>query len=199
MPSTFYSGPGWEASSTPTLPRKVHIESNADTSILWPLGGSWDTLTNGEHPVLAFGLKANRNRCITGVVISYNSATEIAMLDVADKKIVKNYVVNIAGYTQAGTANAWQDLVTPGDPVFVDDDPAVAAAGAGVTLSFSPTNGGGANNPLAGYVFWCQDEYEDTAIGGPNTTQGLDQPAEIETTEVLTLCVMLVNDCGPVI
>jgi len=199
MPSEFYSGPGWQQSSTPSLPRKVHLEANDDTALIWPVGGNWDDLADGLHPVVAIGRKANRSRNITGVVMAYDDDTEIAMVDVADKKIVKAYVVNIAGYSEAGVANSWQNTVYPLDPVFVDDDASVYGAGAGVTLSFSPTNGAGSNNPLAGYVFWCQDEYADSEVGGPNTTQGLDQPAEDDTTEVLTLCVMLVNDCGPVI
>ncbi len=199
MPSEFYQGPDWQQSSTPSLPRKVHYQANDATALLWPVGGDWDTLADGKHPVLAVGRVANRNRCITGIVMGYDAETEIAMVDVADKKIVRAYVVNISGYASAGTADAWQNTVYPGDPVFVDDDAAVAAAGAGVTLSFSPVNGAGENNPLAGYVFWCQDEYADSGIGGPNTTQGLSQPAATDTTEVLTLCVMLVNDCGPVI
>jgi len=199
MSSEFYSGTDWQQSSTPSLPRKVHRQANDDTDLLWPQGGNWDALADGLHPVLAIGRKANRSRCITGVMMAYDSDTEIAMMDVADKKIVRAYVANIAGYSQAGTANSWQNTIYPGDPVFVDDDAAVYGAGAGVTLTFSPTNGAGENNPLAGYVFWCQDEYEDNDVGGPNTTQDINQPAADDTTEVLTLCVMIVNDCGPVI
>lgn len=198
MPSEFYSGPGWQQSSEPTLPRKVHLEANDDTALIWPVGGNWDDLADGLHPVVAIGRKANRPRNITGVVLAYHADTEIAMVDVADKKIVKAYVVNIASYSQAAAAT-WQNTVYPLDPVYVDDSAPVATAGAGATLSFSPTNASDANNPLAGYVFWCQDEYADVKVGGPNTTQGLDQPAATDTTEVLTLCVMLVNDCGPVI
>lgn len=200
MSSEFYSGPDWQQSSTPSLPRKVHLEANDDTALIWPVGTPQDDLADGLHPVVALGRVANRPRNITGVVMAYNSDTEIATVDVADKKIVRAYVVNANGYdTGTDEFNAWQNTVYPLDPVFVDDSAAVAAAGAGVTLSFSPTNDDDANNPLAGYVFWCQDEYADSGIGGPNTTQGINQPADDDTTEVLTLCVMLVNDCGPVV
>jgi hypothetical protein len=194
MSSTFYSGPGWQQSSEPILTRKVHIEDNDDVSILWPLGGSHDTLTDGEHPVLAFGPKANRPKHATGVVVSYDSDTEIAVVDFADKKIIKAYVANILTYDAGNDPATWLNAVQPGDPVYVDDN--AHAAGAGVTLSFSPAGLAGAANPLAGYVFWCQDEYKDSAIGGPNSTQGINQPAADDTTEALTLCVMQVNDYG---
>lgn len=195
MSSTFYSDTNWEQSSGPIVPRKMHYDANDATDILWPLGGAFDTLADGEHPVLAFGRKANRPNNITGVVISYNSDTGIAILNVADKFVDRNYVVNILSYSE-GAAAAWVNTVYPGDPVYVDDSAPVAAAGAGVTLSFSPLNASGAPNPLAGYVFWCQDEYADSGIGGPNATQQIDQPAETDTTEVLTLCIIIVNDSG---
>ena len=84
----------------------------------------------------------------------------------------------------------------PENPVYVDDSAVVAALDTGCTLSFSPLNGAAADNPLAGYVFWCQDEYADSGVGGPNATQQIDQPAAPNTSERLTLCVMQVNDAG---
>lgn len=195
MPDTFYSGPGWQQSSEPFLPVKVHKDANDDTAILWPVGGSFDTLTDGEHPVLAIGRKANRPKNAVGVMVSYDSDTEIAVMNVADKTIVKAYVANISAYSQEA-ASAWQNTVYPFDPVYVDDSAPVAALGAGVTLSFSHASAGSVENPLAGYVFWCQDEYADSGVGGANSTQGINQPAENDTSEALTLCVILVNDCG---
>lgn len=192
----FYNGPDWQQSSSPSLPRKWHLEDNDDTAIIWPVGSPHDDLADGLHPVVALGPKANRPRNVTGVVMAYNSDTEIATVDVADKKIVKAYVVNVSGYSDTDTPNAWINTVQPGDPVFVDDTADIGGAYDGVTLSFSAANDAGSDNPLAGYVIWCQDEYADSGVGGPNTTQGLDQPASDDTTEVLTLCVMLVNDCG---
>jgi hypothetical protein len=175
--------------------RNVHIESNDDTSILWPMGGTFDTLTDGEHPVLAFGRAANRPANAVGVVISYNSDTEIAVLNMADKIVVRAYVANINGYA-VGAANSWQNTVYPGDPVYVDDSDDLSTLDTGCTLSFSDLNEDDAANPLAGYVFWCQDEYEDQGVGGANTTQGVNQPAEVDTSERLTLCVLLTNEFG---
>jgi len=196
MPDTFYSGPGWQQSSEPYVTRKVHLDANDDTDIVWPEGGNWDTLTDGEHPILAIGRKANRPKNITGVVVSYDSATDIATFNLADKYISKQYVANISGYDGQQAANAWQNTVYPGDPVYVDDSNPIFALGIGVTLSFAHTNGAGSENPLAGYVWWCQDEFADSGVAGPNSTQGINQPAESDTSEVLTLCVMQVNDHG---
>jgi len=193
---TFYSGPSWQQSSEPVVTRKVHMEDDDSTALVWPEDGNWDSLTDGEHPVLAIGRKANRPRNITGTVISYDSATDIATFNVADKHIVRAYVANINGYSQAGTANSWQNTIHPGDPVYVDDDASLYGLSTGCTLSFSTTNGAGSNNPQAGYVWWCQDEYDDVGVGGPNTSQGINQPAETDTSELMTLCVMIVNDHG---
>lgn len=198
MPATFYSGPTWEQSSGPIVSRKVHMDDGADspTALVWPEGGSWATLTAGEHPILAIGRKANRPYNITGVVMTFDSKTDTAQFNVADKVISRQYVINVTRYDAQNDADTWQNTVYPMDPVFVDDSAAVAAAGAGVTLSFSPLNDAEEANPLAGYVFWCQDEYADSGVGGPNASQDIPQPAAEDTTEVLTLCVMQVNDLG---
>lgn len=195
MTDEFYGDTDWQQGSTPSLPRKVHLEANDDTALIWPVGSPWDDLADGLHPVVAVGRKANRPNNITGVVMAYDAATEIAMVDVADKKIVKAYVANISAYNKAA-ASTWVNTVYPLDPVYVDDSDDLATAGAGCTLSFSEYNEDDDLNPLAGYVFWCQDQYQDSGMGGPNTAQGIDQPTEDDTTTVLTLCVMLVNDSG---
>jgi hypothetical protein len=191
----FYSANDWEQSSSPMVSRAAHLEANDTTALLWPVGGTFDTLTDGEHPVLAIGRAANRPANAVGVVMTYNSDVEIAQMNVADKIVVRAYVANIAGYA-LGDANAWQNTIYPGDPVYVDDSDDLSTLNTGCTLSFSTLNEDAAANPLAGYVWWCQDEYADSGVGGPNSTQGIDQPAEADTSEYLTLCVMLVNDHG---
>ena len=193
---TFYSGPSWQQSSEPYVERKVHMADDDATALVWPEGGSFDTLANGEHPVLAIGRKANRPRNITGTVVTYDSATDIATFNLADKQIVRAYVANISAYDGQQVANAWQNTVYPGDPVYVDDSNAIFALSTGCTLSFASVNGAAANNPLAGYVWWCQDEFDDQGVGGPNTSQEINQPAATDTSEMLTLCVQLVNDHG---
>jgi len=175
--------------------RSAHANANDGTDLLWPVGGTFDTLTDGEHPVLAFGAVANRPANLVGVVISYNAATDIATLNMADKVIVRAYVANILAYAQ-GAASNWINLVYPGQPVYVDDSDDCSTLDTGCTLSFSPNNEDGSANPLAGYVWWCQNEYDDEGVGGPNTTQGMDQPAEEDTSERLTLCVIPTNDFG---
>jgi len=192
---TFYSGSTWQQSSEPVITRKVHMEDDDETALVWPEGGTFDTLGAGEHPVLAIGRSDNRPMNITGTVISYDSATDIATFNIADKHIVRAYVANINAYTQ-GAASGWQNTIYPGDPVYIDDSDDLSTLNTGCTLSFAPRNEDPLNNPLAGYVHWCQDEYDDQGVGGPNTSQGINQPAATDTSEMLTLCVMIVNDHG---
>jgi len=191
----FYSGSSYEQSSEPLVTRKVHMADDDTTALVWPESGNWDTLADGDHPVLAIGRKANRPQNITGTVITYDSATDIATFNVADKHIVRAYVANILTYDGQAAAT-WQNTVYPGDPVYVDDSNPIFALSTGCTLSFSPLSGATTNNPLAGYVWWCQDEFDDQGVAGPNTSQGINQPADTDTSEMLTLCVMLVNDHG---
>jgi len=197
---TFISGPGWQQSSEPYVGRKVHLENDAgDTYYLWPVADTnWDSLNDGEHPVLAVGRKANRPANITGVVVTYDSATDIATLNVADKAIVRAYVANIASYDFWWGIGSWQNTIYPGDPVYVDDSTFVYGLDNGCTLSFSEQSNDKLSslNPLAGYVWWCQDEFDDSGIGGSHSAQDINQPAETNTTEMMTLCVQLVNDHG---
>ena len=81
---TYYSGSSWQQSSEPIITRKVHMADDDLTALVWPEGGTFDTLANGEHPVLAIGRAANRPQNITATVISYDSATDIATFNVAD-------------------------------------------------------------------------------------------------------------------
>ena len=194
MPEAFIAGTNWEQSSGPIITRAVHEFADDDTVLLWP-DDSVDgkpALADGDHPILAVGSKNNRPRHVTGVVVGYNSDLALATLNVADKFISRQYVTNHTGYS--GTIpNAFVGLIVlPGTPVYVDDSVALPA---GSTLSFA-RNGGVGANPLAGYVWWCQDEYKDFGVGGPNTTQGLELYTETDTTETITLCIMQVNDCG---
>lgn len=191
----FYEGPGWEGSSGPIQPFMAHLNDDDTTDLAWPCVAPFDTLDNGEHPILALGRKANRPRNVTAVVMTYNSDTDTAVFNVADKFISVQYVANVNSYSGT-TPNGWQNTIYPLDPVYVDDSLAIAALDAGCTLSFAQ-DGGIGENPLAGYVVWCQDEYDDQAVGGPNTSQGINQPAEEGVIGLVTLCIMQVNDFGP--
>ena len=196
MPDEFYGETDWEGSSGPIIPRTVDVSED-----LWPNGtgtmgeidgGDKDVLADGLHPILAIGPKAQRPRNLTGVVMTYNSANDRAVMNLADKVIVKAYVSNIATYSGGNSATYDQSLAI-GEPVYVDDSGPLSS---GVTLSRSPLNESTTANPLAGYIWRCQDQYDDSGVGGvdgdvfpitiTNTTSG---------TETL-LCVMLVNDFG---
>ena len=192
MPDEFYNDSDWEGSSGPVIPRTVDVSED-----LWPEGtaseidgGSKDILADGLHPVLAIGPKASRPRNLTGVVMTYNSANDRAIMNLADKVIVRNYVSNIMAYT-TGDGSTFDQSLAVGELVYVDDSGPLSS---GVTLSRSPLNESGSANPLAGFVWRCQDEYDDSGASGAD---GDVFPMTLANTAVETLiCVMLVNDFG---
>lgn len=191
MPTEFTHGSDWECSSGPILSRMFEFQD------LWPhgVGGSVggedkDTLEDGLHPVLAIGPRTNRPHSLTGVVITVHG--KLVNMNMADKVCVKQYVANVKTYAQNAPAT-FDGIMNVGDPVYVDDSDDL---GAGVTLSRSPKNASGDYNPLAGYLFYCQDEYHDEDVGGPNT--GSVWPKVISDSELDEdeYCVLLVNDTG---
>jgi hypothetical protein len=192
MSATFKSGPDWECSSGPIVTRD--FDASAD---LWPIGagselpsGDKDELEDGLHPVVAIGLKAQRPINLTGVVISYNSANDRAQVNLGEKVCVKNYVSNVTSWT--GTVPASYDTtVDIGRPVYVDDSNHLPA---GVTLSMSPTNYNGDGNPLAGYIFYCQDDYDDSGVGGAGANVTYPRTQANDTTS--EYCILLTNEFG---
>jgi len=196
MPTTaFYSGTDWQQSSGPFCNRYYQL---AD---LWPQGtgsmgeidgGDKDILAAGLHPVLAIGAKANRPRNLTGVVVDYDGDQRVLM-NVSHCMIVRQYVANILTYS-GGAAATWDSSIEAGDPVFVDDSGPLAA---GVTLSRAQTNESTTRNPLAGYIMYCQDDYDDTDYGGRNAYGGgLPLSADTDSTEYVLACVLLTPEIG---
>lgn len=193
MPTEFIHGTDWEQSSGPIISRMVHLVD------VWPQGtgamgeiggGDKDVLENGMHPAFAIGAKANRPNNLVGVVMSYEPAATLVVLNMADKFISRQYVANVLTYN---TPDTWAATYVLGAPVYVDDSDDLTA---GVTLSLSPLNHSGTPNPLFGYVWYCQDDYSDHGVGGANASAGLPVTAdETKLVEVL-LCVMQVNDSG---
>jgi len=193
MTTEFISGPDWQCSSGPIVTRD--FDASAD---LWPhgagseaAGGDKDVLADGLHPVLAIGLKANRPINLTGVVISYNSANDRAQVNLADKACVKSYVANVLTYS--GTVPAtFDNSIDIGSPVYVDDSDAL---GSGVTLSRSPLNHAGSANPQAGWIFYCQDDYDDSGVGGAGANVSYPRSSGTTLTQY-EYCVMLDNEFG---
>jgi hypothetical protein len=195
MPATFYSGTNWQQSSEPYLPIDVQ-ESDC-----WPVddrsgSGTKDKLDEGLHPVIALGGRTaadGRPLNITGVVVSYTgagtgTATDLVRVNIADGTIVRQYVANVLTYS-GGTANTFETAPVPLQPVYVDDSDDL---GEGVTLSMSPLNDAGVKNPQAGVLFYCQDEYANSQVGGPNSTSTFDTSLADELVEQ-EYCVLLFN------
>ena len=192
MPTEFYGETDWQGSSGPYVMRTFDASED-----LWPHGadseidtGDKDVLADGLHPVLAIGPKASRPRNLTGVVVTYQSNNDRAVMNLAEKVIVRQYVANVLTYS-TGDPATFDTSLAVGEPVYVDDSGPLSA---GVTLSRSPLNESNQANPLAGYIMRCQDEYDDSGVGGVNNDRF---PLALSDTFVETLvCVMLVNDHG---
>jgi len=189
--ANFNSGPAIQDSSGPMCNRKF------ESDVLWPIGTNVtdgqtkDTLADGDHPVVAIGgltTADGRPNNITGIVVSYNATSDIAVVNIAACQIVRAYVSNISLY--GGEApTAWKSAPIIGQPVYVDDS---ADLGAGCTLSMSAVNHAGIANPLAGHLMYCQDEYVDFPIGGANSTEWGPEWSDSVSEEHL-MCVMLTN------
>ncbi len=192
MPNTFYQATNWEQSSEP------YTNVDVQEGDLWPVddrseSGTKDTISEGEHPVVAVGgvAESGRGSALTGVVVSINvstagTATDRVVLNIADGAIVRQYVSNILTYS-GGAPNTYETTPVVGQPVYVDDS---ADLSAGVTLSMSPQNYAAAANPLAGYLWYCQDEIADGQAGGARATATFDTSLANSAVEQI-YCVLL--------
>jgi hypothetical protein len=130
-------------------------------------------LAAGLHPVVAIGGRTaadGRPLNVTGVVTSFTAglttATGLVRVNVADGFAVRQYVHNILTYA-GGTPATFEQAPVIGQPVYVDDSDDLTE---GVTLSLSELNVGDLHNPMAGVLWYDQDDYADAAMGGPNTS-----------------------------
>lgn len=160
----FYRGTDWEGASTPYINRNVAGDD------LWPHGdggeGEKAALADGLHPVLAIGDDGSDNRDVqaVGVMVTYNPDIDRAVMNVAQGFVVRQYVANVLTYDQ-GSPATFAGVLAIGEPVYVDDSADLAA---GVTLTLSPANDAGDDNPLAGWLWYDQAEDQDVGIGGDN-------------------------------
>jgi hypothetical protein len=170
MATEFYKDTGWQSSSGPYVNRQVPVGD------LWPeglaseaAGGNKDILEDGMHQAFACGAKANRPHNPVGVSVSMNEDAGLVQMNFALGFLFKAWVANVTAYSQ-GAAAVFDQSLAAFDPVYVDDSDPLAA---GVTLSRSPLNSAGDQNPQCGWIFYDQDQYADYAVGGPNATAGL--------------------------
>jgi len=193
----FY-GLGYETSSAPLTIVDVH------ESDIWPIAdnaeAAKDAIGLGLHPVVAIGGRTaldGRPLNVTGVVISFTAGLTVPFgrvaVNIANGYIVKNYVSNIDGYVAGGAANSWEQAPVIGQPVYVDDS---TDLGAGCTLSMSPTNDANpaVANPMAGVLWYDQDEYVDVAQGGSVLAADVVWPLTwAASTYEYLVCVLLIN------
>lgn len=188
--AVFNSGTNIQDSSGPQCNRKF------EEDVIWPIDdnalGAKDALADGLHPVVAIGGRTvadGRPNNPTGIVVSYNATSDIAVVNLAACQIVRNYVSNVRGYDGQGAANDWEDAPVIGQSVYVDDSDDL---GAGCTLSMSDDNEDGLANPLAGNLIYCQDEYVDYYIGGAQDDEWGPEWSD-DTSEEHLVCVLLTN------
>ncbi len=189
----------YEQSSGPIVSRQVE-ESN-----VWPVYDNSQTTKdslldangnyNGVHPVVAIGGRTaadGRPLNLTGVVMDVTPSSTLAeslvRVNIADGMIVRNWVANVLTYAQSAPSTFEQAPVV-GQPVYVDDS---ASLSSGVTLSMSPLNDAGLRNPVAGHLFYCQDEYTNDMVGGPNTASTFDNALSNSLVQQV-YCVILSN------
>lgn len=187
----FLSGPNWQDSSGPMCNRLV------EEPHMWPIDdnalGAKDVLADGHHPVIAVGGRTvadGRPNNVTGVVISYDAHADMAVVNVANCVVVRAYVSNILDYDEQGNSDTWEDAPALGQPVYVDDSDDL---GAGCTLSMSDDNEDGLANPLAGYLWYCQDEHVDSGVGGPQSACTFPLSWDDDEDNEYLVCVMLTN------
>jgi len=186
MSATFttYGGMGDVYSETTPIDMVVTVLEND----VWPvdnnsMSGTKDSLLDanslydGVHPVVAIGSRVStsgRGLNPVGLVVSVTpgltTATSQVRVNITHGKIVRNWVANVLTYTGT-TPSTFVTAPFPGQPVYVDDS---AALGAGVTLSMSPLNTDGDRNPLGGFLWYCQDELPDSAVGGARSAATFD-------------------------
>ena len=193
MTAEFWGYP-YEQSSEP------QVIIDAMVSDIWPEStksgsGTKDAIADGLHPVVALGGRTaadGRPLNLTGVVVSYTAGLTAALsrvrVDIADGKMVYNYVANVLTYS-GGAANTFETAPVPGQPVYVDDSDDLAE---GVTLSLSPLNDADVRNPLAGYLWYAQDEMADSAFGGARAASTFDTSLANELVEQV-YCILLIN------
>jgi hypothetical protein len=186
--TVWYTGTDWQQSSEQPCHVKVHEDA------LWPIDDNAiaqkDVLADGDHPVVAIGGRTaadGRPQNLTGVVLTYDADATQAVVDVCPSRIVRSYVSNILTYAQGAPAT-WEAAPALGQPVYVDDSDDL---GAGTTLSMAAANTTGVNNPLAGWLFYCQDEYADSGVGGANATDAFPRSWTADADAEYLVCVLL--------
>ena len=192
MPDVFYNIGNYEQASKPLTVVHAH---EAD---IWPVAdnsgsGTKDAIGDGLHPVVAIcdrAVAADRAVAVTGVVLSFEAGLTVptghVQVNIAKGYVVRNYVANVLTYA-GGNAATFEQTPAVGQVVYVDDSNDL---GEGVTLSMSPLNDAGVANPVAGYLWYCQDEYADSGVGGPNATPTFDTALANSLVEQV-YCVML--------
>lgn len=196
MTNTFQVHP-YQQSSEPQLVVDVH------ESDVWPVAdnsgsGTKDALDITTHPVVAIGGRAaadGRPLNRTGIVVTFTAGltTSLGMVrvDIADGKEVYNPVANVLTYN-AGTPNTFEQAPVVGQPVYVDDSDDL---GEGVTLSMSPLNDADVRNPLAGHLFYAQDEMANSAFGGARDASTFDTSLADELVQQV-YCILLTSAVG---
>lgn len=189
MPEEFQSGTDWQQSSGPIVNVEVH------ESDVWPVddnaAGAKDVLAAGLHPVVAVGGRTTadgRPLNVTGVVMTYTPGTTTSLgiveLNIAEGMIVRQYVANIRDYSPVD----YETAPVVGQPVYVDDSATIAA---GVTLSMAEQQADGLLNPLAGVLWYCQDEMANSEMGGARAVPTFDHTLADELVEQ-EYCVLLI-------
>lgn len=188
MPDTFYDGGDWEAWHSDRV-----VTHSAQIGDIWPVGAAdgKDELEDGHHMFFALGPTTQRPVNRVGVSMRYfDDAERVVLVLGNDEFAAMAYVANILTY-DGGDPATWAASVEAWTPVYIDDSAGVPA---GVTLSLSPLNASGDDNPRAGWVVRAPDEEPDDAIGGSISDPFPKAFASDSETSELLLAIMLDPD-----
>lgn len=104
-------------------------------------------------------------RQLTGVCLTIDPATSMAVVDFTPGHVYRLTVRNILTYSAGSPATF--GTIQPGDPIFYDRSTDLAA---GVYLSLAPTDEASAANPLFGYAVPIDAEGAFTKASAADTT-----------------------------
>ena len=159
-----YQGSDWESELVvDTKTRQVLFASMYPNGVGGGSGGgNKAVLVEGDHAFQALGDNADRLPT-TAVGVTQSVVTAGVRASVVLSGAYKANIANVLTYA-ANIPDTYSNSVNEWTPVYIDDSDSLANDT--TTLSLSPLNEDGDDNPLAGWIRRDQSDFDDTFAGG---------------------------------